>query len=565
MSHDRKTAMRYHTSSKSFSPMTETPRNRPSHTREEPRFGNIDDAQPVVSQRAVMRADVRTTRFAMTTSTRRGGGFWVWLLIGIAAVAALGYFNQDKLRRLLPNTELNDLIARGNQALTHNKLSGTHGDSARELFQSVRVLEPDNEQARAGLDQVGLHMLAQAREALQNQDYTAAHIMLDGAQELLAGGAELEKFQADLHAAESRGSQTEAVLQKADAALAAGKLLGAGGAASLYQQVANADAGNALAQNGLKKVAAALANQTRDAIASGKLDLANQHIGELAQLNASYPDVPELRGQLAKARSNAQADQTAALTQGVERGEAELHAGHFSGDDGAAEAIFQDVLKRDPANARAKAGLRAVTQALLVQANAALDDNHVDVADKLLSHAEKRGNGGAELQAARNHLRETREQLDIENQRVNISPEQQNRIRQLLLQANRALAMGNLIVPPGDSAYDKFRAVLAIDGNNAPALDGLKRLPQRAREFFERELHNNQLGRARIQLDALADSDPDAVGLSAMRRRLANAYLDQAEQRMADGVPIDAFRALKNAREIDPQNPRIADVDQKLR
>ena len=545
--------------------MTETPLNRPRHTREEPRFGSIDAAQDSVSQRAVMRADVRTTRHAATSSERRGGGFWLWLLIGVVAIAALGYFNQDKLRRLLPNTELNDLIARGNRALAQNKLSGTHGDSARELFQSVRVLEPDNEQARAGLDQVGLHMLTQAREALQNRDYPAAHIMLDGAQELLAGGAELEKFQADLHAAESRGSQTEAILQKADAALAAGKLLGANGAASLYQQVASADAGNALAQNGLKKVAAAVANQTRDAIAAGKLDLANQRIGELAQLNASYPDVPELRGQLAKARSDAHADQTAALTQGVERGEAELYAGHFSGDDGAAEAIFQDVLKRDPANARAKAGLRAVAQALIVQANAALDDNHVDIADKLLSHAEKLGPAGAELQAARNHLREAREQLDIENQRAQISPEQQNRIRQLLLQANRALATGSLIVPPGDCAYDKFRAVLAIDGNNAQALDGLKRLPQRARELFERELHNNQPAKARIQLDALADSDPDAAGLSALRRRLANAYLDQAEQRMADGVPTDAFRALKNAREIDPQNPRIAAVDQKLR
>lgn len=540
--------------------MNETPRNRPSHTREEPIFGKIDAVQDSANQYTRMYADVRPVRRRVSC----GSGLWFWLLIALTGTGALVYINQDSLRQLLPNTELNALIARGNQALLQNKLIGTQGDSAYELFQTIRVLEPDNEQARAGLNQVGAHLLAQARSALQRKDYAAAHTLFASAQELLAGGIELEKFQLDLHAAEARTSESDTLLQRADAALGSGRLLGEGGAAVLYQQLLSVDGGNAVAQNGLQKVASALAVQTRDAITVGKLDVASQRINELMLLNPHHPDVPELRGQLAKALNDAQAVQMAVLQQTLARGEAELHAGHFSGDDSAAEAVFQGALKRDPVNARAKAGLRVVAQALVVQANAALDDNHTDIADNLLTHAEKLSPGDAELLAARRRLHEVQEQLDIASQHAVITLTQQNQIGELLRQANQALTNGNLILPPGDCAYDKFRAVLAIDGNNAQALQGLKRLPMRARELFEHDLRHNQLGKARIQLDALADSAPDDVGLAAMRRRLANAYLDQAEQRMTEGAPTEALRELKNAREVDPKNPRLSDVEQQL-
>ena len=82
------------------------------------------------------------------------------------------------------------------------------------------------------------------------------------------------------------------------------------------------------------------------------------------------------------------------------------------------------------------------------------------------------------------------------------------------------MAAGNLIVPPGDSAYDKYRAVLRLDGNNAKAFAGLGRIPVRAKELFEQALKANTPNKARIYLDAIAES----IRATRRCRRCANAW-----------------------------------------
>ena len=524
--------------------------------RAEPSLGRMDD---------VVGAPQWRPSSARSQSSGRSGLRIVVPVVLILLVLGGGaaWFYQDRLRGWLPNTELNTLIARGQKALAENRLVGTQGDSARELFQKARALDPDNDQARKGLGDVGAKLIEQARAALARNDLVGARNDAAVAEEVLGGGAGVEQIKAALHAAETRNVATDDLLQRGEVALAAGKLLGEDSASTLFQRVLDADATNALALNGLKKVAEAQASQVREAIAAGNADLATQRISALAQLSPNHPAIPDLRAALAKMRETQNQAAQQAGDQQIEKAEAQLRAGKIGGNDGAL-ALFQGVLKREPNNAKAKTGLRRVAQAFVVQATAALDAKNAGAAEKLLQQADAIAPDLADTRALRSRLREEREQQDIANKQTQVSSADQGRIEQLLEEADKALAAGNLVVPPGDSAYDKYRAALRIDGNSAKAFAGLGRIPARAKELFEQALKANTPNRARMYLDAVADVDPGEAAVVPMRERLANVFLDQAEAKAGQGLRADAERALASARELSPNNARIAAVDQKI-
>ena len=532
-------------------PQATTPPPGGMRYRAEPSIGRLDDVAASPSRR----------RGYGTPRPERGSRAWLLPLLAVVLIgggyAAWRY--QNVLRGLLPSTELNSLIARGDKALAEGRLTGNQNDSARELFQAARTLDPDNELARAGLNRVGARLVEQANAAIVRNDFAVARTDLAAATDVLGGGAEIEELKSRLHAAEARNTQSADLLARGDKALAEGKLLGTGSAAEAYQHVLDADAANALAMNGLKKVAAALAQQARDAITAGNPDLANQRVGELTQLAPNDPAIPELRAALA----NQRADTNQAQEQQLARAEAQQRAGRIAGDDGAL-ALFLAVLKRDAGNPRAKAGLRKIAQGLVVQANASLDEDNIAQADKLLQQAESAAPDSPDLRAAKTRLRETRERLDIGKQQAQVTPADQDRIRQLLDDAEKAMAAGDLNRTPVDCAYDKYRAVLRIDGNNTAALAGLNRIPARAKELFEQALKNGTPNKARDYVDAVAQSEPGDAALPGMRERLANTFLDKAEASIGANRPADAVPALKSARELSPGNPRLVPLEAKL-
>ena len=543
------------TPTRAMAPVATPPPSSAQRYRAEPSLGRMDEAAASAPRRPMQRASARSG----STAGRSRRWFAVVLTMLVIGGAFAAWRYQDRLRALLPKTELNDLVARGQKALADGKLVGTQGDSARELFQAARALDADNDLVRAGLNKVGLRLIEQARVAMTRNDFTTARGDLAAAAEILGGGPDVEELKAAMHAAENRNTASEELLRRADAALVAGTLTGDKGASAFYQRVLDADATNALALNGLKKVGELVAQQARDAIAAGNMDLANQRIADLTQLSPNHPAIPELHAAIAQSHENASQVQEQQLT----RAEAQQHAGKIGGDDGAL-TLFQAVLKRDPNNVRARAGLRKVAQTLIAQANAALDDSNPAQADKLLQQAESAAPDASELRSARSRLRDAREQLDISKQQAQVSPGDQVRIQQLLDDADKAMAAGNLILPPGDCAFDKYRAALRLDGNNAKAFAGLNRIPARAKELFEQALKAGTPNKARSYIDAITEADPGDTSAPAMRERLANAFLDQADARIAQGQRAEATRALNSAKELSPNNSRLPSVDAKL-
>ncbi len=547
--------------------------------RTEPTLGDLDrlDAPRTPAADGLPQVSIEPRRphgrTAKSSRRKRHRG-WVVLLLIVLVAAGVLWFNQNSLRGMLPRTDFNTVLTQAQQALRDGRLDGQDGTSARELYQAAAALEPDNDRARDGLRQVGQAMLAQADAALQAGQLAQATQQAAVARELLGGGSDIDRL--DHAIASTRAAQVHTVdlVDQAQQALAAGRLEGPEGAGALYQRVLRADPDNAVAAHGLDQVGDALAAQARAALDAKDNATADARIEQLAALQPNNGALPALRALQAQTRKQ----DNSALEAALKAGQDALRAGRIGGSgDDTALAHFQAALKLDPDNAQVHAGLGKVAQALTVQANAALDDGDTTQAAKLLDQAAELAPKSADLAAARARLDKasTAPTAPAAPHHAQapvapvapavVSPQQSAAVARLVQRAQIATEHGDIMMPPGDSAYDLYRSALAIDGNNAAALHGLQALPGQVEQQFNQALAAGNLGSAGDMLANFAELAPGDAAQGVLANRLAGAWLDQAEQQLARGDRIGASQSLERARKLAPANPRVLDLDVRLR
>jgi tetratricopeptide (TPR) repeat protein len=581
-----------------------------AHGRTEPTLGNLADLDvPAEDGDALppISAGERVSRTPPPVPPRRRGWLLVLGLLLVAAVAVV-WVNQNRLRGRVPRTELNDVLARAQQALQAGRRDGHAGTSARELYQAVIVVQPDNDAAHDGLQRTGRALLAQADAALQAGHVEQAAQAAAVARDLLGGGSDIDRLDRAILAARSPAPATPSLVEQAQQALAAGKLDGPQGAAALYQQIAHADPGSAVATHGLDQVGDAMARQAQQALDAHDATTAGARIEQLAALQPTNGALPALRAaqaQLQAATTAATAASVAAKSDAtppvavaslppppapiqaapavdqravdseVRQGQAALRAGRISGaGSDTALAHFKAALRLDPDNAPARDGLGKIAQALTVQANAATDAGDSAQATRLLAQAAVLAPHSADLAAARAHLANSGRQsgpvadnaddATVPAAPIALSPQQSATIARLVQRAQAATQRGDIMMPPGDSAYDAYRSALAIDGNNAAALQGLHALPDAVAQQFQRALAAGNLHQAEDMLANYAELAPGGARHAGMTARLTSAWLDQAEQQLARGDRAGAAQALDRARRLAPGDSRLASLSARL-
>ena len=522
---------------------------------------------------------------------------WSWIVLAVVVIGVIGWLwsHQAMLSGMLPQTQLNALLTRADTAYSAGNLAGGP-DSARDLYEAARALDPDNEHALTGLQNVGHAELDRAQAALKKRDYAAARSSLEEARSLLGGGAAVEGMDQALAKAVLQTSNVDVLINQARAALANGHIDGPDGAAALFGKVLAGDPHNAVARHGMDQIGDLLATRIQGEVGSNDLAGAKQTLSKLTGLLPRYSQLPTLRASVAAAERDAESQRD----QYLDKGQAYLRAGKITGaGDDNAEAQFKAALKADPDNDKAKAGLGQVAGALIVQANAAMESGQMQDAKKLLDAAAELAPKSADLAAARSRLAASRSRPEPEvanrataNASVAtvkadqapeasaeadqapeaseppppapLTPMQSAKVARLVARAKGAARKGDIMLPPGDSAYDLYRAALGIDGDNAEAQAGLRALPEVTRAQFDQAVREDNLDHAHDMLATLEQLDPGDPAAPAMRHRLGSAWLDRADHYVGLGELAAARTALQEAQRLMPQDPRISEVDARI-
>lgn len=549
---------------------------RDTSRRTEPVLGNLDLLDPAADRRGdtpdgpAARPPFVAHRERAPAPRRRRRVPWAILVavLVLAGAGAWAWTHQAMLRGLLPQTQLNALLTRADAALAAGRLAGSP-DSARDLFEAARALDPDNEQALDGLRKVGNAELARARDALKRHDYSSARAALEEARSLLGGGAQVQVLDQQLAKAVLHSANVDVLIDQARQALANGRIDGSDGAAALFRKVLAGDPDNAVARNGMDQVGNLLAQRVQTRLDNHDRAGARQALANLAGLLPRYSQLPNLRALVAAADRAADSQRDQYLAQG----EADLRAGDITGTgDDNAEAQFKAALAVDPGNPRAQAGLGRVAEALIVQANAAIDAGHADDARTLLDHAAALAPKSADLAAARSRLAAGGAHAAAASSPSSptttppaLTPAQSAKVARLVARAESAARKGDIMLPPGDSAYDLYRSALAIDGNDPRARAGLQALPQITHGQFRKALGDGNLAHAGDMLETLEQLDPGDQAAAGMRHQLGSAWLDRADHDAELGRAAAARTALQQAQQLVPQDPRIAEVEARIR
>lgn len=249
----------------------------------------------------------------------------------------------------------------------------------------------------------------------------------------------------------------------------------------------------------------------------------------------------------------------AALEQRRQQGERDLARGRLQ----RAASAFQQVLAagEDPA---ARQGLQRIAHAQVQEAVRLAADFQFEAADRALQHARELAPDSAELAAAEQAVQRARQARQSMEVPVSAA-ERERRLKALLKQLDEAEARQQWLLPPGSSAYDRFKAAQALAPQDPRVRRAAARILPAARTCLDDNLRGNRLRAARTCLDAWQALAPTDPALAAARRRLAQRWIAVGSERLGGGDTAFAEQALAQAQQIDPATPEIAGFSERVR
>lgn len=471
--------------------------------------------------------------------------------IALAAVAMLGLIleRQALSEWLWPDTRAQVLREQAAQALAQGRLSAADGRGARELYEAALALDPDRNDARAGLARVGLAALAQAETAIAAGRFDQARERLSLARELATPRDRVEPLAQKLREREAAHAGLDRLVAAAAAARAQGRLDGEPDAAlPLYQRVLELQPQHDAALEGRDDTLADLLQQARAALQRGELARGAQGVQRVQAADPGHADLPDALAQLETQVERHRRDSERALR----RGRLEQAA-----------AGYQDLLAVHPDDEAARRGLIQVAEAHAARSERYAADFQLAQAQIELSRARALAVDAPAVASARQHLERARESRKRLQQEPPVLRRQS--LQRLLAEAAAAEQRGDLLTPPGDSAYDKLRAAQAIAPQDPTVRAAAARLLPAARRCFERELSGNRLSRAGECLAARRTLEGGGGAVREAAARLAQRWVAVGDERLGAGELRAARAAVDAARALDAATPGLGELAARVR
>jgi hypothetical protein len=426
------------------------------------------------------------------------------LAIGAVLAGVLGYGGYVYWQGLQGEGSQDRHAVTAELASAYSSLNDNKLGSAAAAFNNVLKLDGSNVAAEQGLGEVQTLFQQAIEQALRNNDVAGASQLVTDYAGYFSTSADLERYQSEFELLReeqrllaARSKRIELLLKQADQSVQDGELEQARTALEQAKVLAPKHPGLGEMQTVLEQAEArAFAYQQRwaaysdeqrqafsDALTGAEIALAENRLDDAEQALSSAahiaPDVPELaepQQQLVVARE-ALAEQQAqrqAVIDGVLQ-EADAALADVEADPTLAREaarLYQDVLRDDPDNAAAQAGLSNLVDHYVTDARAAIEVQDFALAGEVLTAAEDVIPG----QAAIGRLQEELPALVKAREEKQAAAERERelaaRARQRATEAARkgetALSRGNLDV--AQQAYDKVVA----DYPDLPAVVELK-------------------------------------------------------------------------------------------
>ncbi|MFT3896912.1 MAG: hypothetical protein QM719_04345 [Thermomonas sp.] len=476
---------------------------------------------------------------------QRAAALALWLLLSLPLLRVAA------LDRLWPQDQVLELLEHAQDALDAGRLTAADGSGARELYTAAIAMDPDRGEAREGLVEVARAALAQAKDATAYDRFADARRLLDLARELEAPRAEIEPVADALRKRESSRLGIDALLKAAAAARTAGRLDGKPDAAlPLYAKVLSLQPERIEAIEGREDSLADLLQQARGLLDAGKLAEAAALISTARGYDAGHVDLPETEAAFARSRDALQAQADAALRRN------KLNV---------AERDYRRIAALPDATASARQGLRAVSLAQVRNAEKASADFRFDEANAALDRAQAIDPATPGLREARAHLARARiAQRESHPARGNVASRHRE-VQRLLAEAAAAEARGDLLTPPGESAFDRLRVARSLAPDDKAVIAASKRLLPAAWQCQRAQLQANSLARSRACLDAAAALGADRSEVNRARRALALRWVDVGEERLRGGSVAAAAQAVEEARRLDASTPGIEELQERVK
>ncbi|MBB4595716.1 hypothetical protein [Xanthomonas arboricola] len=451
---------------------------------------------------------------------------------------------------LWPDTRIQQLLQRGDAALSRGHLSAADGNGARELFAAALALDSDRGEARAGLARTGAAAVVQARAAIAAGDAAAAQRALTLAGALEVPRAQIAPVALRLRQLQARRAGLDALFAQAVSAQQQGRLDGSPDSAlPLYQRILTLAPDRTDALEGREDALTDLLAQARQALARDALADAAMLLAAAKRYDAGHADVPLTEGHYHRV-----------LDQRRQRAQGLLRRGRLA----PAARDFTAVLAAEPADAAAQRGLEQVAGEYAAQAGRQAADFQFDAALQSLQEAKTLLPGAAAIAQAEQAIARARD--------AQRSPEtglsrgtRERRLRALLQRVVAAEAQQQWMTPPGASAYDAVRAAQALAPRDPRVLQAAARVVPASQRCFEDELRNNRLRAARGCLDAWQALTPNGDALAGARRRLAQRWVAVGSERLGQEDAAFARRAQDEAHQLDPGLPELAEFTRRVK